>query len=67
MVIGNFHPSNSSRTFMDFWLDWVLIYRSEKELRALARELPGARVSVTSDSTGIQLFLHVGKGRSSGR
>ncbi len=67
MVIGNFHPSNSSRTFMDFWLDWVLIYRSEKELRDLARELPGARVSVTSDSTGIQLFLHVGKGRSSGR
>jgi len=67
MVIGNFHPSNTSRIFMDFWLDWVLIYRTEREFRDLAKDLPGAKISVTSDSTGIQLFLHVTKGRSGGR
>lgn len=67
MVIGNFHPSNPSRIFMDYWLDWVLIYRSEKQFLELAKDLPGARASVSSDSSGIQLFLQVKKGRSGGR
>jgi extracellular factor (EF) 3-hydroxypalmitic acid methyl ester biosynthesis protein len=67
MVVGNFHPSNPSRIFMDYWLDWVLIYRTEKQLLDLIKDLPGAKASVTSDSTGVQLFLRVNKGRSGGR
>jgi extracellular factor (EF) 3-hydroxypalmitic acid methyl ester biosynthesis protein len=61
MVIGNFHPSNPDRLYMEYWLDWVLIYRTEQELKDLAKDLPRADVSVSADSTGIQLFLHVNK------
>jgi extracellular factor (EF) 3-hydroxypalmitic acid methyl ester biosynthesis protein len=61
MVVGNFHPSNKSRVYMDYWLDWVLYYRTEAELLELAPELPGAELSVTADPSGIQLFLHVGR------
>ncbi len=61
MVIGNFHPGNRSRVYMDFWLDWVLFYRTEAELKELAADLPGAKLSVSAEPLGIQLFLHVGK------
>jgi extracellular factor (EF) 3-hydroxypalmitic acid methyl ester biosynthesis protein len=32
IVVGNFHPSNRSRVYMDYWLDWVLFHRTEAEL-----------------------------------
>jgi extracellular factor (EF) 3-hydroxypalmitic acid methyl ester biosynthesis protein len=61
MVIGNFHPSNPNRPYMEYWLDWVLNYRTEEEFKELAKDLPKAEVSISAESTGIQLFLHVNK------
>jgi extracellular factor (EF) 3-hydroxypalmitic acid methyl ester biosynthesis protein len=61
IVVGNFHPSNKSRVYMDYWLDWVLFHRTEAELLELASGLPDAKLSVSSDRSGIQLFLHIGK------
>ena len=46
---------------MAYWLDWVLIHRTEAELLDLASGLPGAELSVSSDASGIQMFLHVSK------
>ncbi|MFI5367977.1 MAG: class I SAM-dependent methyltransferase [Spirochaetia bacterium] len=61
IAVGNFHPSNVSRVYMDYWLDWVLFHRTEAELVELASELPNAEVSVSADPSGIQLFLQIGK------
>ena len=59
LIIGNFHPRNPSRTFMEYWADWTLWYRSESELMRLADALRGARAVVSSEESGCQLFLHV--------
>ena len=61
MVIGNFHASNSSRTYMEYWLDWVLYYRTEQQFMELIREAEPGEKEVLFDDTGVQMFLHVKK------
>lgn len=62
LVVGNYHVKNPSRFYMAYWLDWVLYYRTEEELGALAAGLPGANVQVGFDDTGCQMFLTVERG-----
>ncbi len=59
LFIGNFQPRQASRTYMEYWLDWWLHYRTAPELRALAPEAGEADV-LLSEATGCQLFLEVG-------
>ena len=61
MVLGNFHVSNSSKYYMEYWLDWVLYYRKERDLENLLRNTSSAKSNVFFDDTGIQIFLHVKK------
>jgi extracellular factor (EF) 3-hydroxypalmitic acid methyl ester biosynthesis protein len=61
MVLGNFHTSNPSKYYMEYWLDWVLYYRKEKDLENLLRNIPSVKSDVFFDDTGIQIFLHVKK------
>jgi len=61
MVIGNFHVVNPSRFFMEYWLDWKIIYRTEEDFLRLVEGLSGAEVSVRYDATRIQMLLHVRK------
>ena len=61
LVIGNFHESNPSRYYMEYWLDWVLYYRNEAEFKDLLIDIPDADVDVTFDETRVQMFLHVKK------
>jgi extracellular factor (EF) 3-hydroxypalmitic acid methyl ester biosynthesis protein len=61
MIIGNFHVGNPTRWYMDYWMDWTLIYRTEDEFLALARDLPGAECSVSFEETRSQMFLSVRK------
>ena len=61
MVIGNFHISNPSKIYMEYWLDWVLYYRTEDEFRDLLQGAEGANISVSFENTGSQMFLHVKK------
>lgn len=63
LLLGNFHPQNPTRTYMEYWLDWVLFYRNEEEFLELARQLPGADCSVSFEHTGCQVFLCVRKGQ----
>lgn len=61
MIIGNFHVSNKSRVYMEYWLDWVLYYRTEEEFKTLLVDEPKAKCSVFFENTGSQMFLHVKK------
>jgi extracellular factor (EF) 3-hydroxypalmitic acid methyl ester biosynthesis protein len=61
MLIGNFHVSNPSRYYMEYWLDWVLYYRNETEFKELLGDVPSADISVSFEDTRVQMFLHVKK------
>jgi len=61
MIVGNFHVSNPTRNYMEYWMDWVLYYRTEDEFLEMARDLPGAQSRVTFEDTGAQMFLQVQK------
>ncbi len=64
MIIGNFHVSNPSRIYMEYWLDWVLYCRTEEEFKRLLSSEPTAQSSVFFENTGSQMFLHVKKQNS---
>ncbi len=61
LIVGNFHVSNQTRVYMDYWMDWVLFYRTEQEMLELAADLVGADASIMFEETGSQLFLRVVK------
>ena len=61
IVIGNFHISNNDRYYLEYWGDWHLIYRTERDLKNLFDYDPSANVSVIFDKTKIQMFLHIKK------
>lgn len=35
MILGNFHPSNPTKAFMDWVTDWKLIHRTEEDMNRL--------------------------------
>jgi extracellular factor (EF) 3-hydroxypalmitic acid methyl ester biosynthesis protein len=59
IVVGNFHVTTPTRTYMDYWADWTLIYRSEESLLALAEGLPIASARIDFDETRCQMFLRL--------
>jgi extracellular factor (EF) 3-hydroxypalmitic acid methyl ester biosynthesis protein len=61
LIIGNFHASNPSKYYMEYWVDWALIYRTEEEFRRMYENISPAEVSVLYDDTGSQMFLHLKK------
>ena len=66
MVIGNFHVSNPSKYYMEYWLDWVLYYRTEDEFVNLLRNVAPSEIDVTYDESGVQMFLQVTKKGATG-
>ena len=60
IVIGNFSPTNPSRTYMELF-EWRLHHRSPPGLKALevAAGFAADQVSVEKEPTGVNLFLHV--------
>jgi extracellular factor (EF) 3-hydroxypalmitic acid methyl ester biosynthesis protein len=61
MVISNFHICNASRYYMEYWLDWVLYYRTEQEFRDLLKSVNSAVTSIVFEDTGNQMFMQVKK------
>ena len=61
MLLGNFHASSPSRCYMEYWLDWVLYYRTEEEFADLLVNEPSAENKVFFEDTGVQMFLEVKK------
>ena len=58
-LVGNFAPHNPTRAYMEWIGNWYLTYRTPDQLRQLAAcaGIPSERVTITSDRTGIDLFL----------
>ena len=61
IVIGNFHISNSSKYYMEYWCDWFLFHRTEEEFMNLLEDSDSAKVSVLFENTRSQMFLHIRK------
>jgi extracellular factor (EF) 3-hydroxypalmitic acid methyl ester biosynthesis protein len=59
MIIGNFHISNASRYYMEYWLDWVLYYRTEQEFVDLLKNVTSAETKIIFEDTGSQMFMQV--------
>jgi extracellular factor (EF) 3-hydroxypalmitic acid methyl ester biosynthesis protein len=59
LLVGNFHTRSPSRTYMDYWCDWSLCYRTEEEFLALAAGLPNAAVTLSYEETGTQMFMRL--------
>jgi hypothetical protein len=49
LVIGNFVPGGSGRGYMELFMDWTLVLRSEAELRAIALAAGAAEVATFHD------------------
>jgi SAM-dependent methyltransferase len=61
LVIGNYHVNNPTKWYLEYWMDWVLYYRSENDLMELLGDDISADLSVFSEESGSQMFLHVKK------
>lgn len=61
MVIGNFHVSNPSKCFMEYWGDWHLVHRTEEEFKSLLDGINGVAGTIIFEDTRSQMFLHVKK------
>lgn len=61
MIIGNFHVSNQSKHFLDYWLDWNLNHRTEEEFLMLTKGIPTSESSIFFENTGNQMFLEIKK------
>jgi SAM-dependent methyltransferase len=60
LVLGNFHPDNSTRALMDHVLEWRLIHRTEADMhRLFAASKFGKRADrIEYEACGINLFAH---------
>jgi len=61
IFIGNFHVANPSKWFMEYWLDWVLYYRSEDEFKRLLRDTDAEDINVFFEESRSQVFLNARK------
>ena len=57
VIIGNFHPRNPTKAFMDYVLDWKLIHRNEDDMRRLfAASAFETCTRITYEAQQINLF-----------
>ncbi len=62
IMIGNYHVDSPDRAYLDYVMDWPLIYKSEEDMREMAANLPGeADVKVGFEPSGSQMFLSIVK------
>jgi hypothetical protein len=61
LVVGNYHVSNPSKFFMDYWGDWPIMHRTEEQFRQLLPDATSKNSAITYDETGIQMFLCIEK------
>src|SRR5687767_5874364 len=61
LVVGNFCDGNPTQAYMEVFGGWFLNYRSRAELAglAVAAGFDPSSVSIQSEETGVNLFLHI--------
>jgi SAM-dependent methyltransferase len=59
VVIGNFHPDNPSRNYMEWVGEWFLIHRTVEDMTEMSRlaGISAEALSFERDDTGVQLFM----------
>ncbi len=60
IVIGNYHVGNQDKWYMEYWLDWVLYYRTEADMLGLVHDNRSEK-EILFDGTKAQMFLKVKK------
>lgn len=63
VVLGNFHPKNSTRALMDHVLEWKLIHRDEDDMHRLfaLSKFGKAADAIHFEEEGINLFAQCRK------
>lgn len=62
MVFTNVDKSNPIRYWMEYIVEWHLIYRDSEELEKLVpANMPADSIEVKSDSTGVNIYLELRK------
>lgn len=61
MIIGNYHEANPTKTYMDYWGDWVLYYRSEEDFMQISANLPPCKKEIIFESAQCQMFFIIEK------
>jgi hypothetical protein len=58
IILGNFHPNNSSRAYMDHVLEWELIHRTEDDMNRLfsSSDFNSPCTNIQFEEEGINLF-----------
>jgi len=58
VIIGNFHPKNTTKALMDYVLDWKLIHRTEEEMNAIFQksEFGKSCSKIIYETQGVNLF-----------
>lgn len=61
MLIANMNDTKPFRNFIEFILDWQLIYRDSREILSLVPERCCETTRVIAEPTSVNLFLHIRK------
>jgi extracellular factor (EF) 3-hydroxypalmitic acid methyl ester biosynthesis protein len=61
MLIANMTDTKPFRNFIEFILDWQLIYRNSREVLSLVPERCRETTRVIAEPTSVNLFLHIRK------
>jgi len=58
IILGNFHPGNSSRAYMDHVMEWELVHRTEEDMDRLFSdsEFNSPCTNIQFEEEGINLF-----------
>jgi extracellular factor (EF) 3-hydroxypalmitic acid methyl ester biosynthesis protein len=61
VVVANMNDAKPFRNFIEFVLDWQLIYRQPRDLENFAPERGRETAAIVAEPTSVNLFLHVRK------
>jgi extracellular factor (EF) 3-hydroxypalmitic acid methyl ester biosynthesis protein len=61
VIVANMNDSKPFRNFIEFVLDWQLIYRDSRKMLVLVPERVRDTARVITEPTSVNLFLHLGK------
>ena len=68
LVVTNVADTNPSKAWMEYLLEWNLIYRGDAEMQALIPDTPSVgETTLRRDVTGVNLFLEIRKKNASGQ
>ena len=60
VIVTNVSDDNPSKAWMEYLVEWNLIYRGRKEMEDLVPEnVPVQSINIIPDKTGVNLFLEI--------